>query len=329
MSANDIAMKRFFSFPILLIIILSFFSCASSESEVVQANMPDDDIVNIITNAMDFVVEDTLPAGWHTFRYQNRSQDPHFFLLEKMPDGKTIENYKQEVIPPFQNGMNMITKGDGEGAAAEFAKLPEWYGGVKFYGGSGILSRSNTSQTTVHLEPGYYLIECYMKMTGGIFHSSVGMLKSLVVTESSVDAKEPDIAVDYQIKVSSVVDTNTLEMEGFVLPETIRSGDRTFEVYFRDQLVHENFLGHDINLAHLSDSADIEKLEAWMNWANPDGLLGNPPEGVTFLGGMNNLEPGGKGFFTASLEAGEKYAFVAEVPFSMKKNMLKVFTVAE
>ena len=64
-------------------------------------------------------------------------------------------------------------EGKGEEAGAEFAKLPEWFGEVQFLGGSGIISPGVTSMTTLYLESGYYVFECYMKMKGGIFHSAM------------------------------------------------------------------------------------------------------------------------------------------------------------
>ena len=59
---------------------------------------------------------------------------------------------------------------------------------------------------------------------------------------------------------------------------------------------------------------------------NPAGLTTPMPEGVTFMGGANNGLAGSTHYFEANLEAGD-YAFVAEVPNSKEKGMLKTFTV--
>ena len=55
---------------------------------------------------MDFQTLDTIKSGWNTFKYLNKSNEVHFFLLDKYPLGKTIEDTEKEIGPPFQNGMD-------------------------------------------------------------------------------------------------------------------------------------------------------------------------------------------------------------------------------
>jgi len=90
----------------------------------------------------------------------------------------------------------------------------------------------------------------------------------------------------------------------------------------------ENFVGHDINLARLSENADLEALNNWMNWADPKGFIEPVPEGVTFLGGVNDMPTGSKGYFTVALEPGN-YVLISEVPNPSGKNMLKTFVVSD
>ena len=52
------------------------------------------------------------------------------------------------------------------------------------------------------------------------------------------------------------------------------------------------------------------------------------PSGITFLGGVNDLPAGQKGYFTAHLDVGN-YAFVSEVPNASSKNMLKTISISE
>ena len=97
---------------------------------------------------------------------------------------------------------------------------------------------------------------------------------------------------------------------------------------FIDQIAHEHFLGHDVNLVKLADNANLEELESWMNWSDPKGLISPSPEGVTFLGGANDMPAGSMGYFEVDLVPGN-YALISEVPNSMSKNMLKTFVVME
>ena len=91
---------------------------------------------------------------------------------------------------------------------------------------------------------------------------------------------------------------------------------------------HENFIWHDLNLVKLSDSANEDELEAWMNWADPKGLITPAPNGVTFLGGVNDMPAESIGYFTVDLEPG-RYAFISEVPNTKSKGLFKTFEVVE
>ncbi len=81
-----------------------------------------------------------------------------------------------------------------------------------------------------------------------------------------------------------------------------------------------------MNLVKLDDNVDIEKLEYWMNWMNPEGLMNPIPAGVTFMGGVNNGLAGSTHYFDATLEPGN-YAFIAEVPKAGAKGLLQTFLV--
>lgn len=277
-----------------------------------------DHVIEIITEVMDFQTVDEIPSGWHTFRYINKSHETHFFLFDKYPEGKTIGDGEREVAPVFQNGMDLINEGKAEEGYAEFNKLPAWFFEVIYSGGSGLLSPGQTGLTTIKLEPGYYVIECYVKMENGIFHSTMGMVKELIVTDSITDNSQPK--PDIKISISSI--------EGITFIEPIRSGKQVFSVHFNDQVVHENFVGHDVNLVRLSENANLETLEKWMNWADPKGLITPAPEGFTFLGGVNDMPATNTAYFTAILEPGN-YALISEVPGALSKKMLKTFVVSK
>jgi hypothetical protein len=169
------------------------------------------------------------------------------------------------------------------------------------------------------LEPGTYLLECYVK-TDGIFHSynpnsdAYGMVHAITVTEETSEAAAPD--PDIEITLSS---ERGIEVEGDVKP-----GDRTVAVHFADQTTHEHFLGHDVHLVRLEEDTDIEALATWMDWTQPTGL--ETPAPATFIGGLHEMPAGETGYFTATLAPG-RYAWIAEVPHPAEKGMLKTFTV--
>ena len=145
----------------------------------------------------------------------------------------------------------------------------------------------------------------------------MGMTKDIVVT--TTDSGNEKLASDIDIVISST--------DGIVFNDSINAGKHIFSVFYKDQIVHENFVGHDVNLVKLGEHANLEELEHWMNWANPTGLKEPAPNAVTFIGGVNDMPKGNIGYFTATLEPGN-YALVSEVPNVSSKNMLKTFVVS-
>ncbi|MDH3285831.1 MAG: hypothetical protein OEQ13_13950, partial [Acidobacteriota bacterium] len=176
-----------------------------------------------------------------------------------------------------------------------------------------------TAETTVHLEPGVYLLECYVK-TGGVFHSyssspsSYGMVHELVVTDEASTAPEPSATLEITLSGE-----RGIEVEGELVP-----GAHTVAVRFEDQKVHENFVGHDVHLVRLEEDSDLEELAAWMDWTRPNDL--ETPAPAEFLGGTHEMPPGGTAYFNVRLEPG-RYAWIAEVTSPLEKGMLKTFTV--
>ncbi len=309
------------SLTLLISFSSSFFlmqSCKSDKKETQDktVELEKENVIEIITENMDFQMPDSITSGWNTFRYKNQSPQTHFFLIDKYPEGKTSEDAEKLVAPVFDSAMKLITEGKTEEGYAEFSKLPEWFGEVVFVGGSGLLSPNQVGETTLNIKPGKYIVECYVKMSNGMFHTSLGMTKDIVVI--NINSGNKALVSDIDISVSST--------EGIIFNDSISSGKHTFSVYFKDQIVHENFVGHDINLVKLEENANLSELENWMNWADPNGLIEPAPSAITFIGGVNDMPAGNTGYFTATLETGN-YALISEVPNSLSKNMLKTFVV--
>lgn len=306
---------------IYLLILTLFVSCKTDKKEQVDYSKKEDkkgNVIEVVTNVMDFVSVDTIKAGWNTFKYINKSTEPHFILFDVYPNGKTLDTIKAVIMPPFDKGMSLIMEGDMDAAMSAFGELPEWFPQVQFVGGTGLISPSLEANVTVKLEPGLHIMECYVKMADGKFHASMGMAKEFWVLDENTGNLPPKASIN--ISISST--------EGINYDKPISKGKHIFSVYYGDQIVHEHFLGHDINLVKLEENANIEELEAWMNWATPTGLMTPMPDGVTFLGGVNNGLAGSTHYFEANIDAGN-YAFISEVPNASKKGMLKTFTITE
>lgn len=306
----------------ILVVSIAIFCTQSCKSDKKQdsdlGESLTENVIEIVTETMEFQMPDTITSGWNTWRYNNKSTQTHFILIDDYPDGITLDSVIQKVLPVFGDGMNLLNEGKTEEGFAEFAKLPAWFSEVKWPGGVGLISPGHVAQTTLYLDPGYYFVECYLKMNTGMFHTNMGMIKELVVVEEKSLMEEPEADIAIQISSES----------GIVFEPPVNAGLYTFSVLYQDQITHENFVGHDVNLVKLASDADESVLEAWMDWTDPKGFIEPAPEGFVFLGGVNDMPEGGKGYFTANLEPG-KYVLISEVPKASEKNLLKTFEILE
>ena len=274
----------------------------STNLETADASVKSFNTVNITSTGMNFDAPDEIPSGWTTFSYKNKTGAPHFFILVKIPEEKTLEAYHKEVTVPFNNWLETWR----EGAPAEDPGIALWFFTEAFNaGGSGLIGNGETAVTSVNLEPGNYIIECYVKMPNGDFHSAVGMLEQMTVTEEGSKNKEP------KSDVSISIDGNGMNLKD----EIKRPGLHTFSVDYSAGSTA------DVHLVKIEnpEATNREELKKWMYWGNiigfeNEGFTTPAPEGFSFLGGSQELAEGGRTYFQAVLKPGT-YALVSEVPY--------------
>jgi hypothetical protein len=276
----------------------------------------EDNVIEVVTNQMDFQIQSKLKSGWTTFKYNNKSEETHFFIFEKMPDGITIENYNNELVPPIKAAFNHMLKDEMEKAMKEFEKVPTWWNDVKMGGGVGLISSKTLAETTIYMHPGTYVMECYVRMPNGMPHAFYGMLQEVIVTEEKSNNQEP--SADHEISISSE--------HGINFQDSIKSGEYQLAVRFKDQKQYETLLGHDVNLVRLDDISQLPTLGNWINAADIKAFRTPVPKGLTFLGGVEDLEAGETGYFKTNLEKGN-YVLISEIPNVIERKMFKVFKV--
>jgi hypothetical protein len=268
------------------------------------------------TNEHHFVTDvEEIPSGWTTFRLVNAAPAVHFLVLESLPGPRTVEDSRREVVPVFQQAMDLINDGQAEEGFAKLGDLPEWYAGVRFMGGPGLASPGQSTEATVYLEPGSYMMECYVKTADGKFHSALGMTRGFTVTEERSDATAPsDVALEM-----------TLTNEGFGIEGEASPGRQTVAVHFAEE--NPPLLGNDVHLVRLGEGTDIEDVTAWMDWSQPEGMVSahGAAEAFQFLGGTHEMPQGSTAYFTVELTSG-RYAWVSERP--AKTPLYEEFTVA-
>jgi hypothetical protein len=278
---------------------------------------------DIVSRGMDFDAPQEVRSGWINFRFRNESPMIHFALIERLPDGHGLQDQQELVAPVFQRGMDLMLAGDASGAQAAFGELPPWFADIVFIGGPGLTGAGQTSEVTLRLPPGDYLLECYVK-TGGVFHSynpapdRNGMVREFTVRAEPGAVPEPAATLELAISTAEGI-----QMRGTPVP-----GRQTIKVKFDEQTMHENFVGHDVHLVRLAAGGDadarLDELEYWMDWRQAGGL--ETPAPVTFIGGVNEMPAGSVAYLHLNLERGD-YAWVSEVPGAIGKGLLKTFRI--
>jgi hypothetical protein len=227
----------------------------------------------------------------------------HFVFMDHLPGERTSRDLLSEVSPLFQESMNLIAEGKPEEAATPFERLPEWFAELTFRGGPGLTSPGLTTETTLFMEPGNYVLECYVKTVDGIFHWNRGMFADLHVTGDTTDAVPPASPT-----LEVTVTDSALVLEGDPTP-----GEHVVAVHFQER--EPGFLGKDVHVVRLGPESDVDRIVAWMDVNRVDGMVSTAedPAPATFLGGVHELPFGSSAYFAVTLEPGD-YLLVSEQP---------------
>ncbi|MCW8107846.1 hypothetical protein OPS25_04960 [Alteromonas ponticola] len=269
-------------------------------------------VIKVVTTEYAIEAPDEMKMGWVQFEFTNKGDQVHFVAMYKLVDGKNIEDQKREVVPAFGTLMEGLRSGELRkkdiGSFLE-KNIPEWGLKMTWVGGAGLLSPGRTTHATFKLdEPGTYLLECYVKAPDGQWHTLMGMLKQVIVSNQIAQTREP--SPDWEV---------TLTDSGLNAPAKVKSGKHTIKVNFAAKA--PGFMPYDINLAKLSPDTNLEKVFLWMDWTNIGGLRAPAP--VEFLGGVEHMNAGKHGYIMVNLEAG-RYLWVSEVNAN---NMYQEFMV--
>ncbi|MGD8426673.1 MAG: hypothetical protein PVH63_03525, partial [Balneolaceae bacterium] len=252
-------------------------SCSSKkESQTVREN--DESNANVIeVAARDFAFEAPaeVPSGWNTFRFTNNGQQEHFLYIYRLPENKTYDQFLEEAMKPFGSVWNEYASGaiDRDSAMAKMgAELPAWFmTELTPSGGVGLTEPGETAETTVKLDPGLHVLECYVKMPDGTWHTEMGMQQPMTVTPEASEAKPP--SADVELTLSNY----KIEREG-----EYKSGPQTVAIHVAEN--PQGFTMHNLDLFRLNDTTDVQQIVNWMDWMNLDEFKAPAP--AYSLGGI-------------------------------------------
>jgi hypothetical protein len=226
-------------------------------------------VVRLMATEYAFGMPDTLPAGLTTFQLVNGGQEPHHAVLVRL----TEEHPMADVM-----------------AAIESPTPPAW---VELATAPNQAAPGDSTNTTTILEPGHYLVLCFIPSPDGTPHVAKGMMKEFHVT-GTVPAEAALPASDITI---------TLKDYEFVLSTPLTAGTHTIRVENAGPQWHE------VGIERLAEGKTMADYQAWA--AAPQG-----PPPTRPMGGVIGPAPGGRpATFTVTLAPGT-YLLTCFVPDS-------------
>lgn len=293
----------------ILLAAVCLTATASSAQDSTAHASSDRHTVHVTALDYAFRAPDEVPSGWTTLSFSNVGDEPHFAVLHRLPEGKTFGDYAGEVYPIGNAIWYDVRAGEIDRAQAmqRFGNaLPEWYRDVQTMSGTGLIAPGLSSDVTVYLAPGAYVMECYVKTVDGELHAMEGMLRALTVSASPSGQAPPH--ADVRVTLSNF----EMAIDGELKP-----GTHTISAHAREGT------GHSVHVARLAAGTDVQDVVDWMHWLEPDGLL--PPSPATFVGGVHILPEGATAYFTVDLEPG-RYLFLSQ--YTAERGVLQEVHVA-
>jgi len=226
----------------------------------------------------------SIPAGVTTVQLKNLGKENHEAQLVRLNEGVTPEQF----LTAIQQA------GDGP--------PPDIF---RFEGGPAEIVPNKTAEVVLNLEPGQYMLACFVDAPDKQPHVAKGMVLPIKV----------NAAVGSAATLPTGKGAITLgTASGFDLPATLPAGKSQYRVTNQGTGPHAFFLG-SIPTDKTIDDVNTEL-------AKPDS---GPPPWFTASGGMDGLKPSGSGVITLDLAPG-KYVAV-DVAYGPDKPFARIFTV--
>ena len=295
----------------------ALWSCTDAQHEPDQIAQ---NVMELEIDGLSFIGPDEIASGWTTIRINNDSGMEHFGLVYRLPDGVTGEMIGEQVVKPIQHSLTASIAGDTEKAAQIMSTIPAWVADIVYLGGPGMMSSGVNGEATMYLEPGNYIVECYVK-TNGVQHNyhpepgMHGMVLPFTVLERDGGMAEPEANVTLDITNAGYAISS-----GEFLP-----GENNVRVNFVEQQLYNNFVGHDAHVFRIDEETDVGATAKWIDFFPNDGQ--QTPAPAHFVGGIHDMPQGSTAYFKLNLEEGE-YGVVAEVPDAMGAGLFTRFSVA-
>lgn len=199
-------------------------------------------------------------AGWVTVRMVNRGHELHMLATMNVPRGFTSATLMDSVLH------------DG--------RLPT---DLREWGGPNAVAPGDTGSVTMYLEPGEYMLGCFVQSADGKTHFAKGMIGTVRVSATTAKAATP--RSEHRITLSSYA----IAMSG----PAMRSGIDTLRIH------NSATERHDLVVLKVAPGRTVADVLAW--FTNP------PPAGApaaTAVAGTTALHTGEDAFITGHFTPG-------------------------
>jgi hypothetical protein len=258
----------------LAALVFVLAACGGSESDTDSAS-PAPAETKSKTNTVElrggeysYLVPETVPGGWTTLAFENTGTEPHEFALAKLAAGKTMADVEAYLADP----------------AAQQQPPPAW---VEIRAGIPTLDPGEEAALGQELEPGRYVLLCFLPDPEGMPHVVRGMVRDFVV-EGDAGAPAPKADV-------------TLSLGPELTAPEVEAGERTMA------LRNDGEEPASLFLTAFEPGKTEEDLTHW----EENGLRGPAP--ATFLGGAIDVPPHSTVYYTVTLDQGREYTLLDDV----------------
>ncbi len=253
--------------PVAAIVIV-LAACGGNDSKTNAVELRGDEYA--------FVFEETIAGGWTTLEFANTGAEMHEFALAKLGAGKTIDDVRRYLADP----------------ESQQQPPPDW---VQIRAGIPTLDAGEEAALTQRLDPGTYVLLCFLDGPDGRSHIAHGMIRSFEV-EGDGGAESP------------VPDATLLLGASLAAPQ-VGAGERTLE------LRNDSDRPSSLFLTSFEPGKTEQDLRRW----EEGGLRGTAP--ARFLGGAIDIPPRTSVYYTITLEEGREYTLLDD-----ERGIQKAFT---
>jgi hypothetical protein len=212
-----------------------------------------------------YVMPETIEGGWTTLEFENTGDEFHEFALAKINGGKTIDDVRRYLADP----------------KSQQQPPPDW---VEIRAGIPTLDAGEKAALTQKLEPGRYVLLCFLDAPDGKSHIAHGMVRAFEV-EGDGGAVAPETDA-------------TLQLGGGLAAPRIDAGERTLE------LRNDSDEPGSVFLTAFEPGKTEKDLTRW----EESGMRGTSP--ARFLGGAIDVAPHSSVYYRIELQQGREYTLL-------------------